>query len=108
VKKIGIIIKDATTRMPNDQDDHLGSMDAVASIFVPTEGTPAQITQRVFELAFDQLPRGGAVLSLYLGPNPSAWVIAGVMSAAVNCRVADVFVWLYDPERDSYDVINYI
>lgn len=93
---------------PTPPDEDVSFADALAVFYEPLRETPAAITQRVCDLALDQLQRRLPRLHLFLGPNPSPWLIAGVMHAAITRQVQDVIVHRWDEARGEYVVINYI
>jgi hypothetical protein len=92
--------------MPPGED--IGFAEVFAVIHEPLGNTPTAITQRICDLALDQIQKHLPRLHVFLGPNPSPWLVAGVMHAAITRQVQDVFVHRWDEARGEYFVINYI
>ena len=90
--------------MPPSED--MSFADTFAVIHEPLHDTPAAITQRICDLALDQIQRRLPRLHVFLGPSP--WLVAGVMHAAITRQVQDVFVHCWDEARGEYFVVNYI
>jgi hypothetical protein len=93
---------------PMPTSEELSSAASFAVICEPLRDTPAAITQRVCDLALDQLQKHLPRLHVYLGPNPSPWLVAGVMHAAITRQVQDIVVHRWDEARGEYFVINYL